>query len=309
MRHSDSRLNALAVGSTLLCIGMALWIPDTASTMAPWLVLVSVFVIGIPHGAIDHIIASRLYGLNQTLRSHLLFYAGYLLIMLVIGALWIVAPVAGMAFFLLISAYHFGQADAEEFLAQRTGWRHLLTAGRGLFIITLIVFPFPDLSYPIMAEAMRISEGALVGRLPEPSAALWLSAGCYTLSILILLALKQLEKPLLLVADSLLLVALFLITGPLIGFALYFALWHSAGHVTEMRDYLRSQNRSLSVAGFYKKAAPFTLVSIAGLALLAGVQQALQLQEEFLSLLFILISVLTLPHMIIVDKMYTASDS
>lgn len=111
-----------------------------------------------------------------------------------------------------------------------------------------------------------------------------------------------------LIADSILLILVLLITGPLIGFALYFALWHSAGHIREMREFFKSRGKDLTIPDFYKKALPFTAVSIVGLGFLAGVNHAFGLDEQFLSLMFILISVLTLPHMFIVDKMYRSGD-
>jgi hypothetical protein len=79
-----------------------------------------------------------------------------------------------------------------------------------------------------------------------------------------------------------------------------------------MREFFETRGKSLSVARFYKKALPFTLVSIAGLALLLFINVQINLENQFLSLMFILISVLTLPHMLIVEKMYaekTLSDN
>jgi len=75
---------------------------------------------------------------------------------------------------------------------------------------------------------------------------------------------------------------------------------------TYQRDegFFESKGKSLSVGQFYIKALPFTLVSIFGLALLLGVNVTLNLENQFLSLMFILISVLTLPHMLIVERMY-----
>ncbi len=38
--------------------------------------------------------------------------------------------------------------------------------------------------------------------------------------------------------------------------------------------------------------------------MLAGINHAFGLEDQFIALMFILISVLTLPHMVIVDRMY-----
>ncbi|TVR27367.1 MAG: hypothetical protein EA390_13910 [Balneolaceae bacterium] len=303
MRHKSSLLNKITILATFLFLLMAMFFPVFTESIAIWVVLVSVFLIGIPHGAIDHIMAAEIFGLNQTLKDHLLFYASYLLIMMLVGALWYFAPVAGMILFLAISIYHFGQADMEDFMVRKPGnwiWHN----ARGILIIGLIVFVKPSVTYPIMAEAMRIDEAIFAGWMPDATISAGIIITAYALLAMIGYLLGRFKNPGRFFSDSLILAGLLIITGPLIGFALYFALWHSAGHINEMREFFEGRDKSLSVLQFYKKATPFTLVSLFGLAFLAGINSAFGLEEQFLSLMFILISVLTLPHMFIVDRMY-----
>ncbi|PWN07010.1 Brp/Blh family beta-carotene 15,15'-dioxygenase [Rhodohalobacter mucosus] len=303
MRHQSSILNILTIAVSLGFIAAALFLPGSSGNLALWAVLASVFLIGIPHGAIDHVMAAELYGLNQSWVEHLKFYASYLLIMLAVGLLWFLAPVAGMALFLVISIYHFGQADMEEFSAERSG-RMAWYLARGCMIIGLIIFSDPAATYPIMAEAMSVDLEQFSALMPDPQLAVAGIIGAYLLIVAAGVFAGKFDNPLQLAGDSILLILVLMITGPLIGFALYFALWHSAGHINEMRDFFKSRGKNLTVPGFYKKALPFTAVSIAGLGFLAGINHAFGLDEQFLSLMFILISVLTLPHMVIVDRMY-----
>jgi Brp/Blh family beta-carotene 15,15'-monooxygenase len=304
MRHSDRRLNLITAFTSLGFILAALLFPSGLESAALWIVVLSVLVIGIPHGAIDHIMAAELYSLNQTLKDHLLFYASYLLVMIIIGALWIFLPEAGMALFLAISIYHFGQADMEDFLAERHSVNRLFYLSRGVLIIGLIVYSEPLTTYPIMADAMRMETMLFSDFMPSANASLWTVGGVYTLTSLYGIIAGRIDNPINFIVDSLLLTLFLLITGPLIGFAIYFALWHSAGHINEMREFFSNRGKSLSVAQFYKKAAPFTLVSILGMILLLIINVQINLENQFLSLMFILISVLTLPHMLIVEKMY-----
>lgn len=303
MRHQSTILNALTTAISLIFIAAALLLPHSTGNLALWAVLASVFIIGIPHGAIDHVMAAELYGLNQSWLDHLKFYGSYLLIMMAVGLLWFLAPIAGMALFLVISIYHFGQADMEEFSADRSG-KLIWYLGRGCMIIGLIIFSDPAATYPIMAEAMSVDLDQFATLMPDPQTAVMGIIAGYALIIVAGVATRKFDNPLQLSADSILLILVLIITGPLIGFALYFALWHSAGHINEMRDFFTSRGKNLSVPDFYKKAMPFTAVSIVGLAFLAGVNRAFGLDDQFLSLMFILISVLTLPHMVIVDRMY-----
>lgn len=304
MRHSNRVLTVATASAALAAILLTLLAPGLMDNLSIWLLIASVFIIGIPHGAIDHIIAAELYGLNQTLKDHLLFYSSYLLVMLVVGALWIFYPVAGMAFFLLISVYHFGQADMEDFIEEKAAGNRILHTNRGLMIIGLIVFSDIDTTYPIMADAMRISREEFSLFMPDSQTAILVVLAVFVLISVIGILKGRIENPKSYLLDSSLLAACLLITGPLVGFAIYFALWHSAGHINEMRAFFESKGKSLSVSGFYVKSLPFTIVSVLGLALLVIINYQLNMENQFLSLMFILISVLTLPHMLIVEKMY-----
>jgi len=303
MRHSSVQLNRLVVTASLLLIGIALFFPNLLNQLTLPILLLSVFIIGIPHGAIDHIMATELYGLKNSFKDHLLFYTSYLFIMLIIAVLWIYAPVAGMILFLLISIYHFGQADMEDFL-NSSAPNYLWYILRGVLIIGLIVFSDPSTTYPIISEAMRIDPIAFEEFMPDASLSVLILLTLYSAFVLWGILQSHFQQNLRFVADSVLLTGLIIITGPLIGFAIYFALWHSIGHVNEMKEFFETKRKSLTFFEFYKKATPFTLVSLFGLLMLYGINQFLLLEGEFITLMFILISVLTLPHLFIADKMY-----
>jgi len=303
MRHASVQLNRLVVATSLILMGIALFLPDLLNQLTLPILLLSVFIIGIPHGAIDHIMATELYGLKNSLKDHLLFYASYLFIMLLIAVLWIYAPIAGMTLFLLISIYHFGQADMEDFL-HSSAPNYLWYILRGILIIGLIVFSDPTTTYPIISEAIRMDLLTFEEFMPDASLSVLVILTLYTLFVMWGFLQSHFHQNLRFIADSALVAGLIVITGPLIGFAIYFALWHSIGHVNEMKEFFESKRKSLSFFEFYKKATPFTLVSLLGLLMLYGINQFLQLEGEFITLMFILISVLTLPHLFIADKMY-----
>lgn len=308
MRHSSK---VMVWSVFLVSMSMILFsslFSETAASWSIWIVLASVVLVGIPHGAIDHVMAEKIYGLDGSWRGRVLFYGMYFGLMIIVGGLWLLQPVLGLLFFFAISIYHFGQADMEDFLTHgSSGFIWYVT--RGLFIIGLIVFSDTSVSYPIMATAVNTDTAMLTNLLPDDVVMLSFITIIYGSVFMYAWLTKRLEKAMRFLLDSLLLTALFLFTGPIIGFAVYFALWHSAGHVFEMQRYLHEQNEPMSLFQFYKSAAPFTLVSLAGLALLAAVNHAFGMEEQFIALMFILISVLTLPHMVIVDKMYGEAGS
>jgi hypothetical protein len=60
----------------------------------------------------------------------------------------------------------------------------------------------------------------------------------------------------------------------------------------------------MSFGGFYRKAALFTVLSFVMLAGLYAGLRAFGDRVEMIALLFILIAVMTLPHMLIVERLY-----
>ncbi|TVR16770.1 MAG: hypothetical protein EA391_06965 [Balneolaceae bacterium] len=305
MFRASKHFLAVAYPVSFLFILLSLLSPELNSVIAPWVVIVSVFLIGIPHGAIDHIMAAEIFNIELKFKDQLLFYGSYLLLMFILGAVWIFYPIAGMFIFLVISIYHFGQADMEEYLSENTSFSWFWHLIRGLYIILLIIFSDISVTYPILEQAMNISVGSLTPLISDPSLVIYSGLSIYLAITVLGITKGVFSNSRLYIADTITLLALFYFAGPLIGFALYFAIWHSAGHINEMREYFKAKNKSLSLFKFYKLSLPFTLISIFGLLILVYLQNAFGVQDMFFTLMFILISVLTLPHMLIVHKMYS----
>ncbi len=305
MFRASKHFLAVAYPASFFFILLSLVYPELNNAIAPWVVIVSVFLIGIPHGAIDHIMAAEIFNIELKLKDQLLFYGSYLLLMFILGAIWIFFPIAGMVIFLIISIYHFGQADMEEYLKEGTSLTWFWHIIRGLYIILLIIFSDISITYPILEQAMNITEGSLSIMISDHTIVIYISLFIYLVITVLGFMKGAFSSNWLYIADTITLLALFYFTGPLIGFALYFAIWHSAGHINEMREYFKTKNKSLSIFKFYKLSFPFTLISVIGLLILVYIQNAFGVQDMFLTLMFILISVLTLPHMLIVHKMYS----
>ncbi len=305
VKHHLRSLNIVALVATILVIGINLISPEALDILAPLLLFLSVVVLGIPHGAIDHIIAARIYGLQESVTGHLLFYSSYLFVMLLVGLLWLFYPLFGMIFFLIISIYHFGQADMISLLKPGSAATLFFAWCRGIMIIGLIIFAHPEISLSVIEAAIR--------RQPEWFAMLNDYAEFVYPAIILLYTVsagwavsqaKVKTGKTLFLAESLLLISLLLFAGPLVSFAVYFALWHSAGHVIEMIGFFKAKGEVITIGRFYVLALPFTLISLLGLVILFLIHQAHEFGDEMVSLLFILISVLTLPHMIVVDRMF-----
>lgn len=307
MYRKSAFFNILIVSITSVLVVLSFFFQNILTEIDIWILLASVFLIGIPHGAIDHIVASEIYDGDHSLQHHLKFYSSYLIVMAVLGIIWFYTPVFGMFIFIGISVYHFGQADMEDFLVHRKHspfWFFV----RGAAIMLLIIFSDVQQTIPIIADAIRMESTTLFNYLPNPAAVfIPLTVIYITLSVYSYIK-KDLIPDTSFFTDLICLILIFYLSGPLIGFAIYFAVWHSAGHINEMLEFFKKRNRSISVSGFISKSLPFSMVSVFGLFLLYEIQKIYFSGQQFITIMFILISVLTLPHMYIVNKMYSIKE-
>ncbi len=74
------------------------------------IVVVGLLLVGIPHGALDHLTE----GLVKEKKVTFKFIVYYLALMVPIFLIWTYAPLMGLIFFLVYSAWHFGQTDIEN---------------------------------------------------------------------------------------------------------------------------------------------------------------------------------------------------
>ena len=111
---------------------------------APWevsvdlsLILASCFIslVGLPHGALDPVIAHRC-GLIHDLRSSVRFFAGYIIVVALVVLFWLTLPPASLLLFLLISCIHFGR-----------DWKQKVSFGGfayGAFVLGLPAWTAPE---------------------------------------------------------------------------------------------------------------------------------------------------------------------
>jgi Brp/Blh family beta-carotene 15,15'-monooxygenase len=222
------------------------------------------------------------------------------------GAFWLVAPVWSLGVFLVMTMYHFGQADLAYWNLSPAPAR-LVYLSRGLFLIGLPIAAFPGLVDPIFEAiaGVRVTTWPL---LSSHAGAVF--GGLVAQHVLVLggAALvggvdgRDVGRESLNVT---VLSALFGVVHPLVAFAVYFGLWHSLGHILELLRFFRERGAApVTVPDFYRKAALFTVLPFAGLGVLYWITQAFGSTDEMIALLFIIIAVMTLPHMVIVERLY-----
>ena len=295
-----------SISRYLIALGILVSIPlatffENAIELQVLLALVALTV-GIPHGAVDHIVTVPKF---QPLKMAL-FLAGYLAVVgLVIAAiLW--QNLIGFQLIVLLSAIHFGIGDA-SFIAGADA-----RAGRA---------KFPKLSYaiaagfmpvmlpltsPLTAQALNEVNPALIGWAGElTDAVFWFFVGFGLLAMVLQLIAQRFDN----LIDLGLLLGLSLIAPPLVAFAFYFGFWHALRHTGRLTLELESSQQSfqrgkqLKAFGQAVSAGLPALLIVLGFTVWLGFTQGLDLSQQLLWLLLVVIWALTVPHMALTARL------
>jgi len=301
------RIYATVVGLTLMMSLLGLWMSLSLGPTAVAILFIAVVATGMPHGAVDHLVAAQLYGLDFTWADQAKFYGGYLALMALYGAFWVVAPVGALGVFLVMTMYHFGQADLAYWELSPAPARFVYLS-RGLFLIGAPISAFPAAVDPIFDAIAGVQVTAWPLLSTQPMAVF---GGLVAQHVLVLggMAMAADEVDGIDAAREALnvsvLTALFGVVHPLVAFAVYFGLWHSLGHILELLRFFRRRDvPPETLSAFYRKAALFTVLPFIGLGALYWMTQAFGSTDQMIALLFIIIAVMTLPHMVIVERLY-----
>jgi Brp/Blh family beta-carotene 15,15'-monooxygenase len=239
-------------------------------------------VLGLPHGALDPLIARRA-GLWRTPLGFVGFNLVYVLVVVAVVLLWLVAPVLSLVAFLLVSALHFGS----DWNSHRALWLRFLS-GFGLLTV-------PAFSHPEQVSAVY---AVLAGDNAATVASVQAWLGPFALAGLLLAAVVAVRRRPHESIEIVLATVLALATEPLVFFVLYFCALHSFRHLKAgFRDERGGGRVSVLVVTVYT-VVPLVVVGVLLLAFGSGSGPALS--DQILQLVFIGLAGLTVPHMMVV---------
>jgi len=99
--------------AVLMLVSILLLLLGNGSTMQQTigytLFLIGLVAVGIPHGAVDHLLDTGKWDFKKAPR----FIIKYLALSAAMGLFWLLSPPIALSIFLLYSAWHFGQADGK----------------------------------------------------------------------------------------------------------------------------------------------------------------------------------------------------
>lgn len=270
-----------------ICFAFVLF-PDSDPFLQFSLFGIILISIGIPHGAIDHLISNPKIdkkGIVRFLIIYLSLITGYMVI-------WYYLPIVALVAFIIMSAYHFGQS---HFISEPTisGYSWLLYTSRGGFFLfaillgdweatKLILSPLVNLEYLNSSRVFAIV-AFLIATLLGQSIFGPKFRGIHLIELVIL-------GPILYFSPL------------LVGFIVYFGFWHALPSMLTEYRFLRTFPAYDSLKKFAFQLIPFSLISFFGIGLILFFGLEFLEKSELILLFFVMISLISFPHILYMDS-------
>jgi Brp/Blh family beta-carotene 15,15'-monooxygenase len=261
---------------------------------------------GIPHGGLDHIIAKTTANENNKKFSIKTFLGRYILAIAAYSCCWLIFPSLSLLFFILISAWHFGETDIADdkhkiFLSVcRIFW--------GTLVLMLILLMHQQETTEVLARISNNADAVMnfwTFCKTNSNTLMIVSIGINAILLSSAYLTQQLSFSISRLINLLLILIISMYLPLLPSFALYFGGWHAIRSFELIFDYL-------NINGKYTDGSPIKMwVRSLPMSFLAGIfflvlffywQQA-NITWDPLPVIFIFLSVITLPHLDVMDQM------
>jgi len=255
--------------------------------------------IGIPHGAIDHLITIP----RESTKKFIVFVVIYTLVAIVAALAIAHWNLVGFQLVVLMSALHFGFGDSAfanegQTAAHRGGYPKLALASYAIPAGFLpVVLPLTDKRTLDVLQELNPTLINWAGTFTQLLRNSTISFSVF--SILLLVAVKNYSLGI----DLVLLLALSFFAPPLVAFAVYFGFWHAIRHTARLVPKLPSAVQKVSsgkpVASFFAAVTPglYAILGIFVVAIFFVARGNTDISRDFLWVILVIIWALTVPHM------------
>ena len=286
-------LVALTVTASLVG-GATAWAPNVPS----WALAVALgaLVLGVPHGAVDHLALARSPGAGISPLGRLLYVGAAAVAALLV----VLSPGPAFVVVLGMSLWHFGSGDVEA-IADLSGRARPRRAARVVLALALG-------SAPVL---LPLTGASAVGtlRLINPQLAVVFTPAVMSVTRYAVLCVIAVALALLVRAgdrrgagELVLLSVLGLVASPLVAFAVYFASWHALRHTARLAADRVGIVRPVALARTFAAGVPALVVTVVvAAACVLGFREHAVL-GTWLWVGLALVWGLTVPHMVVVAR-------
>ncbi len=295
------RARTMSLGLLGLVALLAL-VPEALTSVLAWTFLAIGLLIGLPHGAVDHLVPEWTLGRDLPRSTFVAILGGYVALAAAAFGLLIVQPILAASAFVVISILHFGAGDV-EFLGASSYLRAWQRP------IAVLAFGLPPVALPIAAYADQ-ARPVLVGLAPE--LAVLTAPAVRTTALIVTLGTVAFtvwavgsQGRARLAVDLAVLCVAFVLAPPLLAFAAYFGGWHAARHIARLlaldprnADELATGRVGRPLLRFARSALLPTVVSV---IVLLGLWWGAGGVEGLVAAHLGLLVALTMPHVAVVS--------
>ena len=264
---------------------------------------VTLFTLGIPHGALDFYIDQKLNA-GAGKNHKYVFLLKYLLNMLAYGLVWYFLPTIAILIFIGLTAFHFGEID---WLGKSyTGIHKLVYSILGLswilFLLSKNIHTAIDVFVLLGQSKLQAEEYIHFAKIILPIS----QAALVGIHIILFFSSKYFfsdNKQFFFAVMQIGCLTILNMLLPLwLCFSFYFGLWHSILSFDKIRQEFEMQNSLIGWKKLLAKAMPYAVVAWTGILVFIYFSLGAWTIKEVLPLLFIGIAVLALPHLQVFTK-------
>ncbi len=283
-----NRIEKLAKAVGICICGVFMLFPDSSPAIQFTLFGVILLSIGIPHGAIDHLISNPKID-GKGMGSFLLIYLTLIGIYL---AIWYFFPITALIAFLIMSAYHFGQSHfISENQPKKYAW--LLFISRGGYFLFAILLGDWEVTKLILSPLVNLEY------LGQYRIFIFVALLTATISVQFVFGPRIKNTQIL---ELLIMGPIFYFSPLLIGFVVYFGFWHALPSMLAEYKFLSGFESYNSVKKFAFQLLPFTMISLFGIGLILFFGFKFLQINELVLLFFVVISLISFPHILYMDS-------
>lgn len=259
-----------------------------------WALVAIGFVLGVPHGAIDHLIAARVAGVRR-LTAAVVYTA---LAVAAWAALQWGGPVP-VAVMIIASVVHFGLGEVEVSSLSLHGSRFrqatVMVAGAGCLVLPIAR------GGPGWDDTLRALSPSLA-QVFALDAVRWSLVGLWVVAAAVVVSVGASQRTWSAVVDVAIVGAVGALVDPLTAFALWFGLWHGPRHMARLVacDVDRGVSPARAVRDLARRATPATLGAVVTLAAVVGAVLAAGSSYAAVAAALTVLLALTAPHMVVV---------
>jgi len=287
-----------ALGVTVAAVALATLLPAPGAAAKAAVLAALVAMLGLPHGAVDHLEGRTLLAPRVGRAWWLVFGALYVAAATVVVAAWLLWPPGLLVGFLLLAAGHFGAEDVAADPAAPRGPPRVLEAGlRGAIPVLGPVLFHPERTGELFAYLLPGSSAAGVQAVLVPLA--WgapVFAGALAAFAVIAWASGRRGTA----VEVLALTVAVGVLPPLLAFVVYFCLWHAPRHTLTVAARLSPADARHGLVRFTRAALPLTLMTaVAGAAVSWWLGSAAHAVPAVIATVFVGLAALTVPHVVL----------